>query len=130
MMSWREKPSRYSQYSKILDQAPLPTLLGARATEPVRTAHLFGNPWPPDPRAVLNYRAPRSQGPPWLLVPEEDSGTGSPKAGTSVQHPLHAPNIPTVKVNSICPFDKLGEAWEAGNTLFLVCLEGAEGMSI
>lgn len=63
---------RHSQYDKILDQAWLPTLLWAKGEpgqESGQPAHLFGNPWPPDPRTVLNHRAPRSRGPParWFL---------------------------------------------------------------
>lgn len=62
-----------------------------RATAGVRTAHLFGNPWPPDPSTVLNNRAPRSQGPParWFL--EDTLARVHPRL--LPHHLLHSPSI-------------------------------------
>lgn len=90
-----------------------------RATAGVRTAHVFGNPWAPDPWTVLNNRAPRSQGPlaRWFL--EDMLAHAHPRL--LPHHLLHSPNIPTARANFICQCDGLGEAQEAASILFLVC---------
>lgn len=84
---WRREFSLHRTRSWTKHGCQLSCGQGARATAGVRTAHLFGNPWPPDPWMVLN-KSTQEPRPTCSLVPGGHTGTCSPQIATSPPTPF------------------------------------------